>query len=151
MKKKKEYRLYGVALPLWALVWFPGWWWLLLIPANYLLDSLVLGLCLRKKISDYKSFVLKNSWLTCVFGFISDFAGAAFILGLFLVFQADGIAAHYIITAVGVVISAFFIWLFNAKLSFLSEKIGKENANKVGIWLAVFTAPYLFLLPIYFS
>ena len=55
--KKNEIRLFNLLVPLWIMVWIPGWWWLLLIPANYLLDRFILKRCLDRKVPDSKPFV----------------------------------------------------------------------------------------------
>ena len=41
-------RIYNVLFPLWLLVWIPSPLWLILIPANYIIDRLVLKLSLPK-------------------------------------------------------------------------------------------------------
>ena len=41
-------RLYNILFPIWLLVFLPTYIWLFLIPANYLIDALVLWLSLKK-------------------------------------------------------------------------------------------------------
>ena len=42
MKKNETVRLYNILLPLWLLLFWPSALWLVLIPANYLIDRFVL-------------------------------------------------------------------------------------------------------------
>jgi len=37
---KKSYRLYNIILPIWLLIWFPSWLWLILLGAMYLLGAI---------------------------------------------------------------------------------------------------------------
>jgi hypothetical protein len=177
--KKNELRLYNLIFPLWFIVWIPGPWWILLIPANYFLDRFVLKRCLDKKLTDSKPLVKKYSWRVCLFGFLSDFIGALFMLGVF-----EGIALigqnmidsgnketglkiarwagsgminvwqdplAFIIALVSVVISALMIYLFNKRMLRKNTEIGEENARYCAKRLAIATAPYLYLIPVYFG
>ena len=74
--KKNQTKLYNVIMPIWLLVIFP-FTWIIILPLNYLIDTLVLRLTMkhlnienRKEI--YKMTILKT-WL---FGFLADFIGA---------------------------------------------------------------------------
>ena len=42
LNSKGVFRLHNVIFPIWLLVWIPSWLWLFLIPANLLVDGLVL-------------------------------------------------------------------------------------------------------------
>ena len=72
-------RTYNILLPIWLLVWFPSWLWLILVPANYLVDRLVLSWSLGD-MEGKGTFCRENTWRVCVAGFISDFAGSALLL-----------------------------------------------------------------------
>ena len=178
-KHKKELRLYNLIFPLWFMVWFPGWWWLILIPANYFLDRFVLKRCLDKKIPENKHLLKKYSWKVCLFGFLSDFIGALFLLGIFMGISFIGermidnnhkelglkIARWsgsgminvwqdpltFIIAVAGVALSALMIYIFNKKMLRKNTEIGEENARYCAKWLAIATAPYLYLIPMYFG
>ena len=89
---RKSYRLYNIILPVWLLVWFPSWLWLLVIPANWLIDWLVTKYALKRLgDADYSSRSLKLSWKIRLAGFVSDFAGSLLLLGaLYLFSSLDG-------------------------------------------------------------
>ena len=71
---QKEFRVYNMILPIWLLLWFPSPLWLLLIPANFLLDLLVIWLSIRKEENGF-AVAWKNSGKICIAGFVSDFIG----------------------------------------------------------------------------
>lgn len=171
--------LYNMIFPLWLLILYPGWWWLLLIPANFAIDSFVLKKCFEKKeIPERKKLLKKYAWKTCIFGFISDFLGAVFLLLVFAGIydigkalmdngnEATGLALlrwsgsseisswnnpiAFIIYVIATAISARLIYLFNRRMLRKNDDIGEESAKYTAFWLSVFTAPYLFLLPFYF-
>ncbi|MBR1824551.1 MAG: hypothetical protein IJ779_10015 [Ruminococcus sp.] len=121
----------------------------------------------------------KYSWRVCLFGFLSDFIGALFLLGVFegisLIGEhmidsgnkATGLKIArwagsgminvwqdpltFIIAAVGVGISALLIWTFNKRMLRKNTEIGEENARYIAKWLTIVTAPYLYLIPVYFG
>lgn len=171
--------LFNLVFPIWLIVWFPGWWWLLLIPANFLIDYFVLKKCFEKRgFADRKALLRKYSWRTCIFGFISDFIGTAFLLLIFGGVSLIGEYLHengsaelgkalskwagssmlsswnnpiaFIINVIGVFLAAYFIYLFNRRMLRKNADIGEEGAKYTAHWLAIITAPYLFLLPFYF-
>ena len=175
----KKVVLYNLIFPIWLIVWIPGWWWLLLIPANFAVDFFVLKKCFKKKgIDNSKALLKKYSWRTCIFGFISDLIGTAFLL---LIFEGVSLLGEYmiengnaelgktltkwagssmlsswnnpiafVINVIGLVIAAYFIFLFNRNMLRKNTDIDEETAKYTARWLAIFTAPYLFLLPFYF-
>lgn len=57
----------------------------------------------------------------------------------------------FIIALVSVVISALMIYLFNKRMLRKNTEIGEENARYCAKWLAIATAPYLYLIPVYFG
>ena len=70
--KKKQIRLYNVLFPVWMLVTMPVIWYIV-IPGNFIIDSLVLILALKAlKVENRKSFYKKHIFLVFGFGFLSD-------------------------------------------------------------------------------
>lgn len=83
--KRHTIRLYNLIFPIWIFWMVPSLLWLLLLPANFLWDSLVLlaaagWLRLQGKKELWKRSIVKV-WLI---GFAADFAGAALSLVLML-------------------------------------------------------------------
>ncbi|MBO4919156.1 MAG: hypothetical protein J5365_03270 [Erysipelotrichaceae bacterium] len=164
MKRNKTIRLYNIILPIWLLVWWPSFLWLGLIPANYLIDFLVTYLSMKKLgIEDCKEKTRKHSWKTCLIGFLSDFVGAAFLLGvLYLVDivlpNETGEAIAYglswkpnlysiIIILIAIAVSGVLIYVLNGRMLKKDPDLSPEQIRKIALNLAVFTAPYLFLIP----
>ena len=72
---KSDNKVYNILLPIWLIIFFPSWLWLILIPANYLIDRIVLKWSLGE-LPDKGLFCRKNTWKVCLAGFLGDFAGA---------------------------------------------------------------------------
>ena len=92
MDRDNEKVLYNVLFPIWLLVFFPSYLWLILIPANYMIDRIVLRWSLGD-MPDKGMFCRKNTWKICLAGFLGDFVGAIalfFISELLLGFGDDG-------------------------------------------------------------
>lgn len=164
MKTNKTIRLYNIILPIWLLVWFPSWLWLGLIPANYLIDSLVTCLSMKRLgIEDCRQKTLKHSWKVCLIGFFSDFVGAAFLLGVLyltdiILPNEIGESISYglswkpnlysvIVILISIAISGVLIYVLNRWMLKKDPELNKEQIRRIALNLAVFTAPYLFLIP----
>ena len=166
--KKKSIKLYNVIFPIWLLCLIPMTW-VIVLPANFLIDLLVVVLTMKylkvKEIKLNAKSVILKVW---IFGFISDFIGTASM------FIANVIDFNYetplgkwwynnITNAVSynpfesiyailwvttcVIITSFFIYLFNYKFCLKKSTLDSEQKKKVALSLAIFTAPYLFYLP----
>lgn len=154
--EKKPLRLYNILLPIWMLVWWPSLLWLLLIPGNYLIDRLVFRRSLRGR-EDRDILCRKHTWKLCLAGFLSDFAGA---LLLFTVYAADlsreltyALAfapfrhwGAFVITALAVALGGGLIYLLDRRILKRSG-FDAAQAGRSARWLALVTAPYLFLFP----
>ena len=163
--KKNDKRLYNVLFPIWLLVFFPSYLWLILIPANYLIDRIILKWSLGD-MQDKGVFCRKNTWKICLAGFLGDFVGA---IALFFVsqllsgfggkrmsfFQMAGEGIMFdpftnilaVLIVVGAIaLSAFSI--FNLDKSILGKtELEPKQVNRTAIKLAIITAPYVYLIP----
>ncbi|MBQ6315301.1 MAG: hypothetical protein IJI11_06870 [Mogibacterium sp.] len=156
-------RLYNILLPIWIIIFVPSWLWLLLIPANYLIDRIILNWSLGD-MDGRGQFCRKHNWKICLAGFVSDFAGAALLLitavplvsvtdNKFVEDAAGGIMMNpftnvlsVIITLAAIAVSALCIYLLDKKI-LLKAGLDMEQAKKSATRLAVITAPYLYLIP----
>ena len=167
---KKEFKLYNTLLPIWILVFVPSWLWLILIPANYLIDRLVLHWSLGN-MGDKNAFCRKHTWKICIAGFFSDLCGALVLFGVFVIATIagegtplsplvpmldliesgvasdplDSIAA-FLVVAVSVAVAGVAIFLIDRKI-LTKAGLEAEQARRSAMWLAVFTAPYLYFVP----
>ena len=162
MKEKNKVKFYNVLFPVWMIIWIPSLLWLLLIPANYLIDHLVVWLS-NRKMPGSGTFCKKHVWKICLAGFAPDFIGSLLLLGAYLSFDAAGTGwAHdvvhglgfnpfsnllsFFITVCAVVLAGFCIYVFDLCIL---QKAGltEVQARHSALLLAVLTAPYLFLFP----
>ena len=160
IRNNNNLRIYNFVLPIWLLVFFPTYLWLFLIPANYLIDRLVLSKSL-KSYPDHSAFCKKNTWKICLAGFGSDFLGALF---LFLCLELDSetygsIDALYaistnplsnigsfLLTAIAIAIAGIAIYFADRHI-LKSNGLDIDQAKKSAKLMAIITAPYLYLLP----
>ena len=160
---KKEVKLYNILLPIWILIFCPTWLWLILIPANYLIDRLVLRWSLGA-MPDKGAFCRKHTWKICLAGFFSDFIGAAIMFAVFLL--SSGVDSHpiledlsygigfnpfssvlaLIVVLLSIAVSGQCIYLIDRKI-LKKAGLDPEQAKKSAVRLALITAPYLYLFP----
>jgi hypothetical protein len=170
MKAKGYLKLYNIIFPIWLLWLFPITW-LVVLPANFIIDSLVVLITLKiLKVENIKAIYKKSILGVWCFGFVSDFIGTAFMFLSNLVdHQFDKLlpnerwwydnissAVSYnpfqsiyavIWVTVAVLISSCCIYWFNYKVTFYKTELDDNIKKKVSLVLAIFTAPILFYLP----
>ena len=161
MKKTKEIKLYNVMFSVWLLFLFPISW-LFVLPANFIIDSVVLLVSLWAiKCENIKEIYKKTILYVFIFGFLSDFVGGILLL-LTQFMGSDGWIYEYIVepvaanpfdniyallyTVLAVVVSGVLIYIFNRFVSF--RKLENNGTKHIlALILALVTAPYLFLVP----
>lgn len=162
MLKRRRVALYNILLPLWLLVWFPSLLWLLLIPANYLVDRIVLWWGLEG-MGERGDFCRRHTWKICLAGFASDFVGSLILLAAYFVigmgnsglahdivyglgFNPFGHPVALILTLAAMAVSALCIYGLDLRI-LKTVGLGAAQARSSAIRLALITAPYLFLFP----
>ncbi len=140
----KKTKLYNVLFPFWMLLLFPQLW-LIVLPGNFIIDSLVLlaSLCILK-ITDKKQWYKKHIVKIFAFGMLSDIVGAAYML-LMIVFDVGRMGDELYLTLPALVISGVLIFIFNYRITF--KKSAKDLRFKLALIFAIATAPYTFLVP----
>lgn len=149
---KRQDRIYNVLFPIWLFWLWPSPAWLLILPANFAVDSLVLILALKWRRVGEKLEVWKRSILKIwVIGFLSDLAGAALIFGLsaltgeiYVLFPGTTL-----ISLPGVILAGVLIYFLNRRFSFRRCAAEPELVHALSLALAVFTSPYAMLIPLY--
>lgn len=167
MKRKNGIKMYNVVFPIWLLWLFPLTW-IIILPANFIIDSLVVLITLKLlKVNNTKSLYKKSILKVWWFGFLSDLIGALILLVPELMGKI--IPANYsarwdkltsaisyypfesiysfLWVIVAIVVTSFFIYLFNYKASFVDLDMEEDSKKKLALSLAICTAPYLFMLP----
>ena len=160
--RNREVRLYNILFPIWLLIFLPSYLWFLLIPANYLIDALVLWLSLRKTAPLSYNDALKKTWKIYLAGFAADLAGALFLLLISsldlndwwwknmqysVMWNPFSSVLGFIVTLVGIIISATLIYFIDKRILSKMDIVPQDQISRVAMNFAVFTAPYLFLFP----
>lgn len=169
--KKNDVVLYNGFFPTWLFIWIMPESWLFMIPANTLLDGLVIYFGLKRLGHDNlwkktKTFLLK----TVIFGFLSDIIASLAMFAFLDVFDKllgeeyydwlsknvfDPVLKNPFASILGFLYVAFFIFLagcliyvFNKKFNFTKEYMEEKDAKKLALYMAFITAPYAFLIPL---
>lgn len=143
--KKKDIILYNVLFPFWMLLLFPQVW-LIVLPGNFIIDSLVFFISmLLLKIADKKQWYKKYILKIYAFGMLSDIIGSAYMLLMTLVFDVGRMGDELYLTIPALVIAVALIFVFNYFITF--RKVDKKTRLKLSLVFAVVTAPYTFLVP----
>ena len=167
---KKPFRLYNVLFPIW-MFWFPpvafslvqySWGFRLIVLAvlagNFAIDSLVLCLAMGHQGLENRGQTWKRSiWKIWGIGFLCDVIGAMLIFGLYyLLTEVLRVSWNLIlfpgttlISLPGVVLAGALIYLLNRRFAFIKCGLDPAQVHKLCLALAVFTAPYTMMIPIY--
>ena len=156
----KEERFYNVIFPVWLILLYPLNL-IFVLPINFIIDYLVLRLGAKHlQIDNYKEIAKRSIIKTWLFGFLSD------IIGGVMMFVFNGFAEFGLIDFVNAVmydpfsridaflavvlcifIAALCIYFFNLKFVFKKFDLDLAKKRRLALYLAIITAPYLFLLP----
>ena len=158
--KRKDVRLYNVLFPIWFLLFFPQIW-LIMLSVNFIVDSLVIYFSARRQQLDGGLALWKKHILPVWgIGFLSDLLGALLVVILYFVwcgFDAQGIEllnpilfpGTTLIAIPGVLLAGWLIYWLNRKLTFRKSDLDPIVIHKLCLHLALFTAPYTMLIPLY--
>lgn len=143
---KKKNKLYNVLFPVWFLFIYPIAW-IVIIPANFLIDSLVLimGMFILK-LENKKQFYKRSILKVFIFGFLADIIGALFLFVMVFLLEIGITGDEIYLTLPAVLLSGVMIFIFNYFITFK-----KENKNvkfKLALILTLITAPYAIMIPL---
>lgn len=151
---KRDIKLYNVMFPIWMFIFLPTVLWLIILPVNFAVDSLVVLLVLgRLGLENRREIWKKSITRVWIYGFVADFIGAALTLLLLVVFDrwfyvSLEMPFGQLLALPGVVLAGIFIYLLNRHFPFKNCGLESEAIKKLSLALAVFTAPYTMLWPI---
>ena len=158
---KKDVRLYNVLFPIWILMFWPTPPIVLItLFGNLAIDCLVLYVTLRVlKHPNWGEVVKKLWWKFWMFGFVSDMVGAWCLFGsLYLLdnwFPYINILnpwkdpLTFLWTLSGVAIAGVCIYLFDKRAMKKCDLLDGKQKHLIALAMAVVTAPWLFLVPLY--
>ena len=163
----KEVRLYNVILPIWILWLFPQLF-IIVAPANLLVDCLVLTAALKwLKHQNKRAVVKKLWWKFWLLGFAADFVGVLLLLpGAILPDLLDSAPWTYDVsmamianpfmhplallwTLGGIALAGVCIYFFDKWAMKKCDLLTPREKHLVALTMAVVTAPWLFLVPMY--
>ena len=156
-RQKHGVRLYNVLFPVWMFYLFPSWLWLVILPANFAVDSLVLCLAMRRLgIAGQREIWRKSIPRIWGVGFLSDFLGALLTLGLMLLIDAFHLTwdiylfpGTTLLAIPGVMLSGVLIYRLDRRYAFAKCLSDERQIHRLSLALAFFTAPYAMLIPLY--
>ena len=158
-------RLYNMILPVW-LLWVLPPVWLIILPANLLIDTAVLFCILLALGRRDKRRVIKRMWWRIWWrGFAGDAVGVGWLLlGAFsaawmpgsgwaevinhVMYDPLGHPVAFLWTLVGVAISGVCIYFFDRKILRETPALTDREAHVIALALAVVTAPWTFFIPV---
>lgn len=138
-------KLYNILFPFWMLLLLPPLW-LVIIPGNFIIDSLVfiVSMCILK-LSDKKQWYKKHIFKIYAFGMLADVIGAAYMLLMMAGFEVGNMGDELYLTLPALIISAALIFVFNYFITF--RKADKKLRLQFSLIFTIITAPYTFLVP----
>lgn len=142
---KKDVRLYNVLFPVWMLMTLPTIWYIV-IPGNFLIDSLVLFAAMKAlKLEDKWEFYRRHIIAVFLLGFLADILAAIPMwLGVYL--ELGGTYGDSpVLTVPGVLLAGVLIYVFDYWISF--RHLEKPVRKKLALTYAIVTAPYTYLIP----
>ena len=154
---KGDVKLYNIVFPMWS-VYFYGIFflplWGLLLPANFIVDTLVLFFLFWKlNLPEKKALYKKSIWRAWGFGFLADFIPSTVMVLIswgdlpFNPYMAIESLPSFLFTAAGVAAAGWFIYFFHMKYVWRKTEIEEETKQKIALGMAILTAPYLMFLP----
>lgn len=159
----KGVKLYNIIFPMYMLWVMPPVIFISVI-LNFIIDSIVIlvtekVLKIKDITSKYKKLILKV-W---GFGFLADFIGAFLLFLISSLLGGLNIPIRYnidynpfgniyalIITISCIIISGILIYIFNKKFCYKKVELTDREKHILALTMAIVTAPYLFLLPVYY-
>lgn len=160
---KPERRIYNILLPIWLLILLPQMW-LIVLPANLAVDVLVLYAALRLTgCGDRRAVIRRSWWKVWLFGFLADGVGALWMFLLYPVCllrpelegslgrAGDNPFAHplaFLWTLLGVAAAGAVIYALDGWALGRCPELSPQQCRRIALAFAVFTAPWLFFLPI---
>ena len=142
---KNDIKLYNVLFPFWMLLLVPSLW-LIVLPGNFVIDSLVLLAAMAiYKVADRKRWYKQYIVPIFCFGILADLIGSGYLLLMMIGLDVGRMGDEWYLTVPAILIAAAAIFLLNYFVTFRREE--KAIRLKMALTFAIVTAPYTFLIP----
>lgn len=155
-------KFYNIIFPVIFLIFFPILW-VVILPANFLIDLMVIALTLwYLKVKEISKKLFPAIFRVWGFGFLADLIGAAVLVIIFIIIShiqnlqplVTAIAWNpyqdwraCVLMASAAAVSGYLIYFFDCRWAFTKTDLSEEEKKKLSISLAVFTAPYILFIP----
>lgn len=152
-------KMYSLVLPIWLMLVAGPALWILILTSNFFVATIVLIIAchifnLKNVLKIYKRSIIKM----VLYGFLADAIGASLLLlvskinpdGLFTN-VANNPCGSWITTvyiSICILFSAWIAYFFHHRLTFRDLKVSEKKKKQIAVFVAIFTAPYLFFYPI---
>ncbi len=140
------------------MILFPVFW-IVTMPLNFVIDSLVLVVAMYVFRIEHKKTIYKKSIIKVFFlGYFADIIMAGMVLFLggnlslsypeldYLNYSPTSSFFSTVIMAACIALTGVLIYVFNKQVSFQRLDIEDKEKHKLALALAIFTAPYLFMV-----
>lgn len=160
---RRDIKLYNMIFPMWSIYFFgllfPPFL-LILLPANFAVDSLVLLLLFHwLKLQEKKAWYKKTILKTWGFGFLADFLASGIFLALSEVlsdiFRDANVNVYlpvssfpsFLFTTAAIALAGVLIYFFQRRFVLKKLELEEGQKKKIALGMAILTAPYLMYLP----
>lgn len=154
-------KLYNVMFPIWLLLFLPTPVLPITVVVNFLIDSLVLILCLKALKLEIKPTYKKKIWAVWGFGFLADIIGAGVLflalilgdkfnqqLGSDLSINAFESPLATAVMVLSIALAGALIYVFNRYITFKKSELSQKQKHIISLVLAIATAPYTYCIPL---
>lgn len=150
-------RLYNILFPMWLIYLLPTGLWLILLPANLVVDSLVLYLAIKRlHIQNGKMIWKQSIFRVWGIGFLCDLIGAALTLGIQFLIDAANLRwdtflfpGATLLAIPGTALAGILIYVFDRRFAFTGCALNQEQIERLSLVIGIFTTPYPMLIPLY--
>lgn len=152
-------KMYSLVLPIWLMLVAGPVLWILILTSNFFVATIVLIIAchifkLKNVLKIYKRSIVKM----VLYGFLADAIGVSILL-LMSKINPDGIFTNVasnptnswvttVFISICIAFSAWFAYFFHHRLTFRDLKVSEKKKKQIAVFVAIFTAPYLFFYPV---
>lgn len=154
----RSIRLHNVIFPMWSIyflwLFFPPLY-LFLLPANFIVDSVVLLLLFYLlRLPEKKKLYRRSIWKAWGLGFLADILAAGALFGIsetvalpFQEYSRISSVGAFLFATLGVVLAGVLIYFFHIRFIWKKMDMEERQKRRLALGMAILTAPYLMYLP----
>lgn len=155
---RRDIKLYNLIFPMWGIYFFSLvflYFYILLLPANFIVDTVMLFLIFALlKLPGKKELYKESIWKAWGFGFLADILASGVLVGVHMTgmlpfnpYLPISTVAAFVFTTGGVVMAGILIYFFHMKWVWKDVEIEEAQKRKIALGMAILTAPYMMYLP----